>query len=443
MRKNILLIISLLLFCLTGCAGKGKVKVYDGSTEDAAAAHTEVSITAVMVKRDTETNDITFLDYITGEQLVLGYHGGVSVTDTYGNNLIISEVPIGSVVDIVYYADTKRLVSIAANSKVQVVKNVNKFSADINAKKATYKGTSCKLSEYALAFEDGNAKSIMEVNTEDQVTLYLMNGTLISCVIDIGHGYVRLLNQDTYIGGMVEVGYDVIIPVTDDMLFPVREGKYTLRINNKGYSNSKEVTVVKDEETEVNIADIAIPSGTVSFLVTPAEAEVYVDDKLCESHAFTGLYGSYGLKIKAEGYKSFNGSFKISEPTKTHTFELEEDETTETTETTEDTTDTTVSTSETTAATTETPNTTEMYTGATANTITVKTPVGVGVYVDGNYVGYAPVTFQKVVGTHTIVLYQTGSLIKSYTIQAADDGKNDEYSFDDLTTLTDLINIDN
>ena len=56
--------------------------------------------------------------------------------------------------------------------------------------------------------------------------------------------------------------------------------------------------------------------------------------------------------------------------------------------------------------------------------------------------GYAPVTFQKVVGTHTIVLYQTGSLIKSYTIQATDDGKDDEYSFDDLTTLTDLINID-
>ena len=168
-----------------------------------------------------------------------------------------------------------------------------------------------------------------------------------------------------------------------------------------------------------------------------------MDDKLCDSHAFTGLYGSYGLKIKAEGYKSFNGSFKISEPTKTHTFELEEEETTETTETTEDTTDTTVSTSETTVATTENPNTTQMYTGATENTITVKTPVGVGVYVDGNYVGYAPVTFQKVVGTHTIVLYQTGSLIKSYTIQAADDGKNDEYSFDELTTLTDLINIDN
>ncbi|MBQ9278755.1 MAG: PEGA domain-containing protein [Lachnospiraceae bacterium] len=464
MRKNVLLIFTLLLFSLTACAGKGKVKVYDSSTEDISQYHTEESLTAVMIKRDTETNDITFLNYVTGEQITLGYHGGVSVTDTYGNNLIISDLPVGSVVDITYYSDTQRLISVSASDNVQVVKNVNKFSADVSNKKATYKGTSCKLSEYALAFEDGVAKSIMEVNTEDQVTLYLMNGTLISCVIDIGHGYARLINQDTYVGGMVEIGYDVIVPVTQDMLIAVREGTYTLRINNNGYASSKDVTIKKGEETEINIADIAIPSGTVNFIVTPAEADVYVDGKLCETHAFTGLYGSYGLKIKADGYKSFNGSIKISEPVKNHTFELvvDEDATTEE-DTTEDNSEVvtdengntiTVTSSEgtdnssddttaTASSTSENDLTTATYTGATENTITVKTPVGAGVYVDGNYVGYAPVTFQKVVGTHTIVLYQTGSLIKSYTIQATDDGKDDEYSFDDLTTLTDLINIDN
>ena len=463
MRKNVFLIFALLLFCLTSCAGKGKVKVYDSSTEDISQYHTEEALTAVMIKRDTETNDITFLNYVTGEQITLGYHGGVSVTDTYGNNLIISDLPVGSVVDITYYSDTGRLISVAASSNVQVIKNVNKFSADVSNKKATYKGTSCKLSEYALAFDDGVAKSIMEVNTEDQVTLYLMNGTLISCVIDIGHGYARLINQDTYVGGMVEIGYDVIVPVTQDMLIAVREGTYTLRINNNGYSASKDVSIKKGQETEINIADIAIPSGTVNFIVTPAEADVYVDGKLCETHAFTGLYGSYGLKIKAEGYKSFNGSFKISEPVKNHTFELVEDEDATTEEDTEDTTDvvtdedgntitvtsgntadnTSDDTTATASSTSENASTTATYTGATDNTITVKTPVGAGVYVDGNYVGYAPVTFQKVVGTHTIVLYQTGSLIKSYTIQATDDGKDDEYSFDDLTTLTDLINIDN
>ena len=453
MRKNIFLMMILLLLTLTACGDTGDVKVYDDTTEDILANHVEANLTAVMISKDMENDKIVFLDYISGDQLELGYHGGVVVTDTRGSSININDLTIGSIVDITYYADTKRLISIAASSSVQVLKDVNKFAADVINKKATYKGSSCKMSEYALAFDDGKAKSIMEVNTEDKVTLYLMNGTLISCVIDEGHGYVRLINQHTYVGGMVEIGYDVIVPVTDDMLLAVREGTYTLRINKNGYSDSKEVTVEKDEEVEVDISDIAIPRGTVSFVVTPEDAELYVDNELLDTHAYSNIYGSYGLKIKAEGYQSFNGSFKISEPVKSYTFELvalddatTEDETTEDETTGNDSNETTAD-SGTTTSSTESDGTTEAttqanYEGATNNTITIKTPVGAGVYVDGNYVGYAPVSFQKIVGTHTIVLYQTGSLIKSYTIQAADDGKDDEYSFDDLTTLTDLINID-
>ncbi|MBQ9609896.1 MAG: PEGA domain-containing protein [Lachnospiraceae bacterium] len=468
MRKNIFLMMILLLITLTACGNTGNVKVYNDTTEDILANHVEEKLTAVMISKDLENDKIVFLDYISGDQLELGYHGGVVVTDTRGSNVSINDINVGSVLDITYYADTKRLISIASNSNVQVLKNINKFAADVTNKKATYKGSSCKMSEFALAFDDGKAKNIMEVSTEDKVTLYLMNGSLISCVIDEGHGYVRLINQHTYVGGMVEIGYDVIVPVTDDMLLAVREGTYTLRINKNGYSDSKEVTVEKDKEIDVDISDIAIPRGTVSFVVTPAEAEVYVNNDLLETHAYTNIYGSYGLKIKAEGYQSFNGSFKVSEPVKSYTFELTplDDATTEedTTETTEETTDTSTDTQTTTESETSTETTTESvytsetttelsaptevttqvtYDGATDNTITIKTPVGASVYVDGNYVGYVPVTFPKVVGTHTIILYQTGSLIKSYTIQAVDDGKDDEYSFDGLTALIDLMNIDN
>jgi len=61
------------------------------------------------------------------------------------------------------------------------------------------------------------------------------------------------------------------------------------------------------------------------------------------------------------------------------------------------------------------------------------------VYVDGDYVGLAPVTFPKVVGTHTITLYKTGYLIKSFTITAADNGENDEHTFPELTSVFDAL----
>ncbi|MBQ8923585.1 MAG: hypothetical protein IJ053_02205, partial [Lachnospiraceae bacterium] len=116
MRKNIFLMMILLLLTLTACGDTGDVKVYDDTTEDILANHVEANLTAVMISKDMENDKIVFLDYISGDQLELGYHGGVVVTDTRGSSININDLTIGSIVDITYYADTKRLISIAASS---------------------------------------------------------------------------------------------------------------------------------------------------------------------------------------------------------------------------------------------------------------------------------------------------------------------------------------
>jgi hypothetical protein len=111
----------------------------------------------------------------------------------------------------------------------------------------------------------------------------------------------------------------------------------------------------------------------------------------------------------------------------TATEDDEEDEETEESEETSETTSTTATGS--TEATT-----TEAVT--TNNTVTISTPDGAGVYVDGEYVGTAPVTFAKTVGSHTVTLYKTGYLIKSYTIQSLDDGNDDTYTLADLVKIS-------
>ena len=287
------------------------------------------------------------------------------------------------------------------------------------------------------------------------MTLYVWNGTLLSVVITKGHGYIRLLNQGTYVGGFVEIGKDVIVPVTADMLVAVGEGEYTLRISRNGYSGEKPVRVTRDREMNVDISDIAIPSGTVTFTVTPEDAgeTICVDGETIENRTYTGLYGEHQLTIQADGYDSFRGSFKISDTVKTLRVTLQAETTEETTEDTTETEETgsdqtTVSgqqttedktamtqAGQTTAAVTQSGQTTE--TAVQGNKITIKKPEGVGVYFDGDYVGIAPVSIKKTAGTHTITLYKAGYLIKSYTIQAEDNGKDDEYSYADLISVLD------
>lgn len=448
MRKNLIILTILCLFLfLTGCdSSENKVKVYQ-DTEQMTVTHVEEERTVVVTGIDLEANIISFMDCMTSETVELIYHGGVSVLNSYGRDIGISSLHNGSVVDVFYYSDTNKLISITENNKVTVLEGVTKFSANPDSGTARYKGTTCTLWENVVAYDGDQLLDIKEINTEDQVTLTFFAGKLVSVVVELGHGYVRLANQDTYVGGMVEIGYDVIVPVTSDMLVAVREGKYTLRIYNGNYSDSKSVEVKKGKEVTVDLTDIAIPTGTVTFNIEPSYATLYVDGEEQDDFAYTNLYGTYGIRVTCEGYNTFNGSFKISKSVNTFDIELVEmeDTTEDTEETTEETTEATTqaTTGHTTSgdgsdtSTTEGDSTESVNT--TGNTITITGPEGAGVYVDGDYVGLAPVTFPKVVGTHTITLYKTGYLIKSYTITATDNGENDEHSFPALTSVFDAL----
>lgn len=172
-----------------------------------------------------------FVSVLDGTDITLQYHGGVRVTDTKGADIGIDNVACGNVVDIVYYVDTEKLVSIAKNAKVKTYTQIKKFLYRQDEHTAVYNGNRFPVSDYAQVFDGDQALSLVDVNTEDEVTLSLWNGSLVSVIITKGHGYVRLLNQGTYVGGFVEIGKDVIVPVTADMLVAVGEGDYTLRIS--------------------------------------------------------------------------------------------------------------------------------------------------------------------------------------------------------------------
>ena len=333
----------LLCISMAGCGQiKNDVKVYE-NTEQVSSEHEEASVTATITSMDMEKNLIHVVSIEDGTDLELQYHGGVSVCNAQGKDIGISAVACGSVVDITYYADTMKLVRISENAKVKTYKEVKKFLYRPDDRTVSYNGISLKVSDYTQAFDGETPIALVDVNTEDEVTISVWNDTLLSVVITKGHGYVRLLNQGTYVGGFVEIGKDVIVPVTADMLVAVGEGDYTLRISKNGYSGEKKIRVTRDREMNVDLSDIAIPSGTVTFAVTPEDAgeTIEVDGQAVENRTFTGLYGDHTLKITAEGYDSFRGSFKISETMKTLRVTLQKIETDDTTEESTETTETT------------------------------------------------------------------------------------------------------
>ena len=63
----------------------------------------------------------------------------------------------------------------------------------------------------------------------------------------------------------------------------------------------------------------------------------------------------------------------------------------------------------------------------------VESPEGAEVFVDGIYVGIAPISFIKPEkGSHVITLSRNGYVTKSYTVSVADDDRDVTLSFSEL-----------
>lgn len=61
----------------------------------------------------------------------------------------------------------------------------------------------------------------MEINKQDVLTVRGTGYNVYSVVKSRGHGYIRLSHYKDFIGGIVEVGDSMILPVTKNMLITV------------------------------------------------------------------------------------------------------------------------------------------------------------------------------------------------------------------------------
>lgn len=448
---------------LTGCGDEVTIPSYDEEIEPAK----EVSLFAVVSNLDEVNGKISLKAVNHASEITLEYTGGVDVRDKYGDILSMSQVGLGSVVDAVYDENRNKLLSlyISSNENIQVFKEVSGAEIDYLTRTLCLDGKNYRIAENAAAFSDNKEIGLDEICSEDQLTLWLYNDVVCSLFVELGHGYVRLSDYASYLGGMVEIGYDVIVPVTEDMLLTVREGEYTLRIAKGDDVGTKKIQVIKNQEVDISLADLVVEPkqvGSVLFKLTPSDAQVYIDGRRVNTEgAVEIVYGRHKIYIVAEDYDTYSGTLNINFAYKVMEYKLKKaDETSDSdskTKTTQAATTENGTTAQTTEAASTEQNSTEQssetsadekdgvkdvnsVTGTkTANKVTVSGPIGASVYFDGEYLGIAPMSFTKVTGSHIITLSQTGYLSKSYTVTFSDDGKDETLTYDELDLISSLL----
>ncbi|MBR1865328.1 MAG: PEGA domain-containing protein [Lachnospiraceae bacterium] len=456
------LCLSVWMLCLwSGVTGCGKTEVTWTDTEEVIPAE-EQSLFAIVTHLDEVNEKITLRAVAYDTEVVLHYNGGVDVRDRFGELLPIGQITPGCIVDAVYDANRDKLLSlyISGTDKVQCLEHVSGVKMDHVQQLIWVNDISYHMGQSLCAFSERAEIGTNEICPEDQVTLWLYNDSVCSVYVELGHGYVRLSDYASYIGGMVEIGYDVIVPVTEDMLLTVREGEYMLRIEKGDDVGMKKVEVLRDQEVNISLADLAVEpkkTGSVLFRVTPADAAVYIDGKRVNTEgAINMVYGKHKIYITADGYDAYSASFQVNYAYKVKEYTLSQtgsttqesgNQTTTGTEKTGKTTEKTASedtvaeeqTEETTTEGTDTKDVTATEGTKTNNKVTVSAPVGASVYFDGEFLGIAPISFTKVTGSHIITLSQTGYLSKSYTVTLTDDGQDSDLQYEELISISSLI----
>ncbi len=406
------LIVSLCLL-LTGCGTIGLAQeatfesAYENVSEEEPVNIYTSAACGVVEAVDTENSTVTFYLVNRKEQRTFSYDAATLVQDRHGSALTMAQLTLGEVVDIAYNDELSKMGSVVYSMEGFSYDSISNYVLDEEKGTVQIGSEVFGMGSGIKVFSDNEQVELSQILKHDIVSFRGVGREVVSIIVDKGHGYLKLENDEALIGGWVEVGQTVIQQISDNMLIIVPEGSYTVRLTANDIEEYREIIVERNKEAVIDLSDIEVKkpvNGAVTIHVTPEDAEVYIDDMLVDtSYQMRIPLGIHKITAKAEGYDAFSEYFKVTEETTVVKMTLSE-------------------------ASTVSGNSSKKVT----NTMTIQAPENVEVYQDNLYIGISPVTYDKEPGTHTITLRKSGYETRSYQIVVADDDKDAIYSFPDL-----------
>lgn len=381
--------------------------------------HYDSADTTVLVEKNEDDKSVTFLNLELGKRYTLSIDGTTKLYDKYGESISLDQIQKGDVVDITFLKSKKRLTSMKLSSKAWSYSNVERYEINTVRGEVTIGEEVYKLTENTQYLSEGRNMEKMDLNPSDVLSFQGIDSQVVSVFVEKGHGYLRLVNDENFVGGWIEIGQSMIRRITEDMLLTVPEGNYQVNISHNGGGGTRNVMINRNEETTLDIGDMEVAEaqfGMVLFSVTPSSAEMYIDgSKVDASLPITLEYGLHQLIVRAEGYQSITQYIRVGQESAGIDIVLDKVDNDEDDEKSKSSSDTS-------------------QTDATSNyyKVYVDAPEGAEVYLDGNYVGISPCNFRKNYGSHVITLRKSGYETRSYTVQIDNEEKDISYSFADL-----------
>lgn len=434
-------VVMMLTTMITGCTSQAsnigiakdkKENVVDTGFSVSTVGSYDSADTAVVMAVDPQNNAVTLMNMNASRQYTLYYDGTTYVEDKYGGPMTISQIKAGDVVDVNFLKGKRQVASIQMSPRAWVYDSIENYDLGGINRTASIGSATYSLPSDVVVLSEGKRVEVMDIVSQDVISVRGVDHKIYSINVEKGHGYLRLKNDQALIGGWIEVGNTVIREITEDMLLVVPEGSYQVYLSNNDVSTTKDIIIERDKEVILDVGDLEIvrdKTGMILLSVTPENAKVTIDGKSVDiSSAIELPYGIHQVRLEAVGYDSLTKYIQVGSEYAKISFTLEEKR--ESSDYSLSQNDLEDQNSDDSSVDKDTLNATS------TNRVYIDAPKNVEVYVDGNYIGMSPISFKKVLGSHTVTLRKSGYVTKSYTIYLYNDGEDITYSFTDLEKVS-------
>ncbi len=378
--------------------------------------------TAVVVKRDAKESTVTLLNLDLGRNYTLSVEGTSNLYDKFGEPMSLEQIRLGDIVDVTFLRSKKRVNTMQISPLSWEYADASRYEIDLGRGEVTIGEDVYKLTDDTIYLSEEMRIEAMELNPVDVLTFKGIGSSIYSIEVERGHGYLRLKNEEKFVGGDMEIGQIIARRIEEDMLLTVPEGRYEIRLRKRGGGGTKEVTIRRGEETTLDIGDLEVHEieyGTIVFTLEPSGAKLYIDGEKADPSAPVSLeYGIHQVMVRANGYQTITTYIKVAQPSGGLSFTLD-------------------------AVDADKENDEQEEKEKLAQyKVFVDAPEFAEVYLDGNYVGIAPTSFVKSEGSHIITLRRSGCQTRSYTISVDGEYKDITYSFAELLPGADTTDTD-
>ncbi len=417
------------------------------------AAQNEVLGVLTEIRKDTL--EIVLYDVNKEESVTFTYSGGTDVTDKYGQGIAISQLPIGTMVEVVYPEKETKLSKIKISTKAWEYVGVSNLMIDRSSRVMKIAASKYKYTDDVIILDGSDFISVRELAEMDELTIRGFDETIWSITVTRGHGMVKLVDYDDFLGDNITIGYESMEQIVKDMVIKVREGNFNLTVENTGFTATKNITVLRNQETVVSLGDLgpdAAKQGLVTFEISPFGADLFVDGKLTSyANALELTYGKHDVVVSLDGYMTYEGKLEVDNAGTTFRIGLPKESSSEEVTVTETETkpseagtnngsgnadgDNTDRNQDNTGDNSgDVPDNTsnEDYEVDRDHKIYVQNPLGASVYLNGEFQGVSPTSFNKLIGTHVLTFIKEGYETTSYTVEVTDDNLDTYFNMPDL-----------